>query len=347
MGKQADLAGRLSHAAAAAAKTAWFGAHYIAARRGAGPVLADGEKLKLTHPLPKLGDILGAIRALVAADRANVERGFYPAPDGPPLNLSGAAKLSRHFLADARLVARRRREGSGQEVADVRPDLPRYYRQNFHYQTDGYLSADSAALYDFQVETLFGGTAQAMRRQALPLLAEAFAGRDQRGLKLLEIGCGTGALTAEIARAFPRLAMTAIDPSPDYLEAARKRLAQAPAVTFAEGFGERLDVADGAFDAAASCYLFHELPPKIRKAVAGELARAVKPGGFYVHVDSLQHGDTPVFDGLLEAFPALFHEPYYESYRKLDLDALFGAAGFQRVRAVTGFLTKAVLYRRV
>ncbi len=69
-------------------------------------------------------------------------------------------------------------------------------------------------------------------------------------------------------------------------------------------------------------------------------------GGVYVHVDSLQHGDTPAFDGLLEAFPRLFHEPYYESYRKLDLDALFGAAGFVRVRATTGFLTKAVLYRR-
>ena len=346
MGKQADLAGRIGHAAAAAVKTAWFGAHYVAARRASGPVLEKGGKLKLSRPLPKLGDLLGSIRALIAADRRNVERGFYPAPEGPPLNIARAMTMSRRFLDDAGEVARRRREGAGQEVAAVRTDLPRYYRQNFHYQTDGYLSADSAALYDFQVETLFGGTAQAMRRQALPMLAEAFAGRDQRGLKLLEVACGTGALTAEIARAFPRLSIEAIDPSADYIAAAAKRLAASPGVRFGEGFAETLSFKDASFDAAASCYLFHELPPKVRKAVAGELARVVKPGGVYVHVDSLQLGDTPVFDGLLEAFPRLFHEPYYESYGKLDLDALFAAAGFTPVRATTGFLTKAVLYRR-
>ena len=346
MAQQADIAGRIGHAAAAAVKTAWFGAHYIAARRASGEVLAKGERLKLSRPLPKLGDLLGSIRALIAADRVNVERGFYPAPDGPPLNIAGAMKMSRRFLDDAGEVARRRRSKAGQEVAAQRADLPRYYRQNFHYQTDGYLSAESAALYDFQVETLFGGTAGAMRRQALPLLAEAFAGRDQRRLSMLEVGCGTGALTGEIVRAFPRLGITAIDPSADYLGAAAKRLAASPAVRFAEGFVETLSFEDAAFDAAASCYLFHELPPKVRKAAAQELARVVKPGGHYVHVDSLQAGDTPVFDGLLEAFPVLFHEPYYESYRALDLDRLFGAAGFSRVRATTGFLTKAVLYRR-
>ena len=45
---------------------------------------------------------------------------------------------------------------------------PAYYLQNFHYQTDGWLSKDSARLYDFQVETLFLGSADTRRRQALP-----------------------------------------------------------------------------------------------------------------------------------------------------------------------------------
>ena len=346
MARPAPIAGRIGHVAAAAVKTAWFGAHYLAARRGAGRVLPEGETLKLTRPLPKAGDLLAAIRDLVAADRMNVERGLYPAPDGPPLDIAAAMKMSRRFLDDAAEVARRRRTKAGQEVSEARADLPRYYRQNFHYQTDGYLSAESAALYDFQVETLFGGTAQAMRRQAIPMLAEAFAGRDQRRLRLLEAGCGTGALTLEIARAFPRLNIEAIDPSADYLAAAGKRI-EGPRVRFSEGFVEALPHADASFDAAASCYLFHELPPKVRKGAAAELARVVKSGGHYVHVDSLQAGDTPAFDGLLEAFPVLFHEPYYATYRTLDLDALFGAAGFARVRAATGFLTKAVLFQRV
>ena len=52
---------------------------------------------------------------------------------------------------------------------------PDYYLQNFHHQTDGYLSDHSAGLYDLQVEILFNGTADAMRRRVLAPL--------RRGLK--------------------------------------------------------------------------------------------------------------------------------------------------------------------
>ncbi len=351
MAKAADIAGRLGHAAKAAVKTAWFGAHYVAARRASGPLARPGEPpFRLMRKLPPPAVLMAEIRRLIAADRLNVERGFYPPPEGPPLDLGAALRMSRRFLDDAREVARRRREGAGQEIAaEAGPSkrgLPRYYRQNFHFQTDGYLSEGSAALYDFQVETLFGGTAQAMRRQALPLLGEAFAGRDQRRLALLELGCGTGALTAEIARTFPRLSVTAIDPSTDYLQAARQRLTGAPCIRLANGLAEALPFADASFDAVTSCYLFHELPPKIRKAAAAEIARVLKPGGSYVHLDSLQYGDTPRLDALLEAFPRLFHEPYYESYAKLDLAALLGKAGLAPGAATRGFLTGAAVFRK-
>ena len=36
----------------------------------------------------------------------------------------------------------------------------KHYLQNFHFQTDGYLSEASAELYDYQVEVLFSGGAQ-------------------------------------------------------------------------------------------------------------------------------------------------------------------------------------------
>jgi ubiquinone/menaquinone biosynthesis C-methylase UbiE len=339
------IAGRLAHAASAATKTAWFGAHYVAARRAAGSLKTDGGRpFRVERKLPTLAEIVGSMQRLIAADRRNVERGLYPAPRLPILGLSDLRRMSRRFLDDAEEVARRRRQGSAQEVAGA-AGLPRYYRQNFHFQTDGYLSPDSAAIYDFQVETLFGGTAGAMRRQALPFLADALAGRDQRQLRLLEAGCGTGALTSEIALAFPRMVIHAIDPSPHYIDAARTRVRSAKAA-FAEGLVEALPFEGGSFDLAASCYLFHELPPKIRAAAAAELARVVKPGGVYIHLDTLQLGDTPQFDGLLEAFPHLFHEPYYGTYAKTPLAGLFGKAGFNMIGQTVGFLTKVTAFRR-
>ena len=69
------------------------------------------------------------------------------------------------------------------------------------------MTEDSARRYDTQVEVLFHGTANATRRQALPPLHEAFAGRDQRRLRLLDVGCGTGRFwifSSRPGRAFPR-----------------------------------------------------------------------------------------------------------------------------------------------
>jgi hypothetical protein len=53
------------------------------------------------------------------------------------------------------------------------------------------MTEDSAERYDTQVEVLLNGAANVMRRQALPPLHEAFTGRDQRQLTLLDAGCGT------------------------------------------------------------------------------------------------------------------------------------------------------------
>ena len=75
---------------------------------------------------------------------------------------------------------------------DTRGKRPDYYLRNFHFQSGGWLTQDSARRYDTQVEVLFNGSANATRRQALLPLHEVFAGRDQRRLRLLDVGCGTG-----------------------------------------------------------------------------------------------------------------------------------------------------------
>src|SRR5438445_587283 len=79
---------------------------------------------------------------------------------------------------------------------DASPDrYPRYYARNFHYQSEGYLGQTSAALYDLQVELLFGGTADAMRRRILPPVVRFARARNASAahpLRILDVACGTG-----------------------------------------------------------------------------------------------------------------------------------------------------------
>ena len=107
---------------------------------------------------------------------------------------------------------------------------------------------------------------------------------------------------------------------------ARKRLAPWPQVDLLAGKAEAIPADDASYDAATCVYLFHELPPRVRREVARELARLIKPGGVLVLADSLQWNDNPALERMLEYFPHGFHEPYFASYLEEDLRALFAEA---------------------
>jgi SAM-dependent methyltransferase len=90
--------------------------------------------------------------------------------------------------------------------------------------------------------------------------------------------------------------------------------------------------------------VFHELPPKVRRSVFRECARVLKPGGRFVLVDSLQHGDQPDYDGLLDVFPESYHEPYYRSYLDEDFGAIAKSCGLAHVRDVNAFISKVMVF---
>ncbi|HXM00329.1 MAG TPA: methyltransferase domain-containing protein [Rhizomicrobium sp.] len=329
----------LAYAATQTARVAFYGAHYLAARLVARDSFAKIEKP--AHAIPSLGAVLRAMGALFAQDWANVQAGLYPMP-------VDLADETRHALASARYLSDiprvvRRKQRHGHDEAKKRGEgLPRYYRQNFHYQTDGYLSERSAKLYEFQVEALFAGTADAMRRRAFVPLAKALDGREAP--TLLDIGAGTGRFLSLVKSARPDWKAIALDLSEPYLKRARSALRGQIGVEFVAAPAEAMPLPDASVDAAVSIYLFHELPPKIRAAAAKEIARVLKPGGVFVLAETIQYGDAPAFDGLIDVFPSLLHEPYYASYTKTDLDKLFGAAGLKRVDTDIAYLTKIATF---
>jgi ubiquinone/menaquinone biosynthesis C-methylase UbiE len=345
-----DLA-RARYAAAQGARVAWYMGQYYLARRLTGPFNRPGEPR--FEPQAPPGDpvrIRAAFLELFAKDRANIEAGLYPAPDDVRVDRAlSALRDSARFFRDLPRVDQRRLQRAGAEVrekgsADSR--YPTYYLQNFHFQSDGWLSEESAKLYDTQVEILFGGAADAMRRIALGSLARALKGKDQRRVKLIDLACGNGRFLQQALAAFPRIPATGLDLSPAYCAEARKRLADWPQVEIATGAVEQAPFEAESFDAATCIYLLHELPPRVRRETAREIARILKPGGVFVLADSIQTGDAPDLDRMLEYFPVGFHEPYFGSYLKEDFAALFGEVGLEIEGTELAFLTKVIRLRK-
>lgn len=101
-----------------------------------------------------------------------------------------------------------------------------------------------------------------------------------RPWQVLDVGCGTGNLTAALAAAMPRARIVAVDPDARALGLAREKYARAlPQVQWLTGYAQRLPGPMEGFDLAASCLVFHHLDPDIKHGALQEMHRVLRPGG--------------------------------------------------------------------
>ncbi|HVV86802.1 MAG TPA: class I SAM-dependent methyltransferase [Kofleriaceae bacterium] len=295
----------------------------------AGRILAGDQRPRPSRAAIAL--VRRRVKELLDRDLANVALGLYPRELLFQIPTRHYVRALPRLARDVPRVIRRRRAGAYQDIPDVDPArFPPYYRRNFHWQTDGYLSEHSAEVYDLGVEVLFRGMADVMRRQVIPPITR-FLEREQRPAartRLLDLACGTGRTLRQLATAHPAMRFHGVDLSPYYVQAARRLLADVAEATLAVENAEQLPYADGTFDVVTSVYLFHELPRNARRRVVAEAFRVLRPGGLLVLEDSAQPADSPELAGVLADFPRDFHEPFYRDYLEDDLAALVAEAGF-------------------
>ena len=224
-------------------------------------------------------------------------------------------------------------------------EYPNYYLRNFHHQTDGYLSDFSASIYDLQVEILFNGTADSMRRRILKPLKEGlskFSNRKTNSVKLLDIATGSGRTLKQLRVTFPKNKILGLDLSDSYLKEASRYIADLDGdlIELIKANAENLPFEDNSFQAISCVYLFHELPRTVREQVLKEIFRVLEPGGVLVLADSIQINDSPNFISIMEGFYKNFHEPFYCDYIKDDIDKKMIEIGFNNVKSNSYFMTK-------
>lgn len=176
--------------------------------------------------------------------------------------------------------------------------------------------------------------------QLSPQLAD-FAGVGS-GQRVLDVGCGPGALTGELVRRVGGAAVTAVDPSPPFVAAARTRHPEAEVL---EASAEDLPFPDGRFDAALAQLVVHFMADPV--AGLREMARVTRSGGA-VAVCVWDHAGhrTPLavfWRAARELDPDAQDESGLPGAREGHLGELLTAAGLGSVRETT--LTASLEFR--
>tara|TARA_B100000965_G_scaffold401001_1_gene423934 strand:- start:497 stop:1558 length:1062 start_codon:yes stop_codon:yes gene_type:complete len=284
---------------------------------------------------------------LERVDWQEAEAGIYPKSqlfEAPWLEW--AKKYPLVWLDMPRTWARRKKNKTRELPRNVNEeDYPSYYLQNFHHQTDGYLSEHSAEIYDLQVEILFNGTADSMRRRVLAPLKRGlkkYLSDPSKKVKVLDIATGTGRTLQQIQSALPDVELYGLDLSGSYLKQASKYLGSRSGdlVQLTKGNAEKMPYASSSFQALTCVFLLHELPREARQNVLKECFRLLEPGGTLVLADSIQIEDSPKFISIMENFHKIFHEPFYRDYIVDDINSRLEESGFSSITSESHFMTK-------
>ena len=115
------------------------------------------------------------------------------------------------------------------------------------------------------------------------------------GLRVLEIGCGTGNVAVRVKRADPGADVVGIDPDPLALARAQRKARGLSGIRFERAYAQELPFADGEFDRVLSSMMLHHLDDDVKAGAAAEIHRVLRPGGTLHIVDF--GGPTTAHDG--------------------------------------------------
>jgi SAM-dependent methyltransferase len=117
----------------------------------------------------------------------------------------------------------------------------------------------------------------------LGMIADRVGGGE--GVSILDLGCGTGNLTALLRERFPGAMLCGVDPAEKMVELAADRFRADSGVKILAGEGTRIPMPQQHLDYVVSNLALHHVLPEQRSLCAAEIARVLKPGGRLVYSD--------------------------------------------------------------
>ncbi len=213
-------------------------------------------------------------------------------------------------------------------LTDPQLVYPEYYTSpNFHGISGGYLTTTAAVSYDAITQYALPPHESLVRQGLLDAI-------QTRPRRILDLGCGTGAMTTRLQQKFPQAEVIGLDLSPYMLAIAEYQAARPhPNIRWRHGNAEHTGLPVASFDLITAALLFHETPPTVAQAILHEAFRLLTPGGEILILD----GNQKILRQT-EWLTDIFEEPYIRDYAAGSTDAWLGAVGFQAVRSQEHYL---------
>lgn len=178
-------------------------------------------------------------------------------------------------------------------------------------------------------------------RVCLEELARWQAQRAGRPFRLLDVGCGTGALLRALAPRPEAEQLVGLDYSTVMVRRLMEQSAAGPGagrVQAVVGDSEHLPFADGSFDVLTCCNSFHHYPHQA--AVLGGFHRVLRPGGLLILADGFRDNVIGwlVFDAAVASIERNVHHASWSQLRDMIRAAGFAALRQRKVNVLAPLL---------
>ncbi len=132
---------------------------------------------------------------------------------------------------------------------------------------------------------------------------------DLRPQRILDLGCGSGNLTIELALAYPGAELHGVDLSGELLGECRRRLGDRSNLVFHHEDMTRLDFEPGTFDLVASTIAIHHLVDSDKASLFRKVFEWLRPGGVFTYSDQ--------FAGVSDDVTTKHHNQWHDASRGL------------------------------